>query len=89
MEGRGRSRIFHAHHHRITDPHVVGASYQYPAEMVVITVGTTRAGAPWSWAWETMATARHRRFTSDTPSGAWQRRVPVHGLRARTPRPHW
>lgn len=37
-------RWFHAHHHRITDPHVVNASYQHPVELVVITMGTAWVG---------------------------------------------
>lgn len=41
---RSLFRLFHAHHHRITDPHVVNASYQHPVEMVVITMGTAWVG---------------------------------------------
>lgn len=35
---------FHAHHHRITDPHVVNASYQHPVELIAITMGTAWVG---------------------------------------------
>jgi sterol desaturase/sphingolipid hydroxylase (fatty acid hydroxylase superfamily) len=36
--------LFHAHHHRVTDPHVVNASYQHPIELIVITMGTAWIG---------------------------------------------
>lgn len=37
-------KLVHAHHHRITDPHVSNASYQHPVEMLLITMGTAWVG---------------------------------------------
>lgn len=36
--------LLHVHHHRITDPHVINASYQHPLELILITMGTGWAG---------------------------------------------